>query len=570
MTSWRLRLLLSFFLIFSLSVVARLFYWQVLHRDSLLAQAEALHTMVNQIEAPRGKIFSADGFPLAASQEAYLVYASLSDLKEKSEKIASQLNEVFLPEGEEEEKEALEEQLVARLSSTDLFWVALKRGVDRQVKEEIENLEIEGIGFEPMEKRVYPEGSMSAHLLGFVGQDSSGKDKGYFGLEGYYDRELTGRPGTLRLERDAQGRPILIGERIENPPVPGRGLVLYLDRGIQYLVEEKLRKGIERYGAKAGSVVVLEPQSGGVLAMASFPNFAPADYAQTDVRLFPNPVAAESFEPGSIFKIVVMSAALNDGVVKPEDKCGECGGPRKVDKYVIKTWDEKYYPSSTMTEVIQHSDNVGMVWVTEKLGVERLYDYLVSFGFGAETEVDLEGEGIPLLRAKNEWNVVDLAVAGFGQGIAITPLQMVRAAGVIANGGQLVEPHVIKTIETEEREIEIKPKVLRRVISSATAKVMTEMMVNAVEKGEAQWAKPKGFRIAGKTGTSQIPIAGHYDEEKTIASFVGFAPADNPRFVMLVTLKEPTSSPWGAETAAPLWFDIAKELFVYWGIPPER
>jgi cell division protein FtsI/penicillin-binding protein 2 len=570
MTSWRLRLLLSFFLIFSLLVVARLFYWQVLHRESLLIQAEALHTMVNQIEAPRGKIFSADGFPLAASQEAFLVYASLSDLKEKPEKIASQLNEVFLPEGGEEEKESLEEQLKARLSSTDLFWVALRRGVDRQVKEEIENLEIEGIGFEPMEKRVYPEGSMSAHLLGFVGQDSSGKDKGYFGLEGYYDRELTGRPGTLRLERDAQGRPILIGERIENPPMPGRDLVLYLDRGIQYLVEEKLRKGIERYGAKAGSVVVLEPQSGGVLAMASFPNFVPANYAQTDVRLFPNPVVAESFEPGSIFKIVVMSAALNDGVVKPEDKCGECGGPRKIDKYVIKTWDEEYYPDSSMTEVIQHSDNVGMVWVTEKLGVERLYDYLVSFGFGAETEVDLEGEGIPALRAKNEWNVVDLAVVGFGQGIAVTPLQMVRAAGVIANGGELVEPHVIKTIETEEREIEIKPKILRRVISSATAKVVTEMMVNAVEKGEAQWAKPQGFRIAGKTGTSQIPIAGHYDEEKTIASFVGFAPADNPQFVMLVTLKEPTSSPWGAETAAPLWFDIAKELFVYWGIPPQK
>ncbi len=410
---------------------------------------------------------------------------------------------------------------------------------------------------------------MSAHLLGFVGQDSSGKDKGYFGIEGYYNRELSGRPGTLRLERDVQGQPILIGERIEDPAVQGRDLILYLDRGLQYLIEEKLKKGIERYGAKEGSVVVLDPQTGGVLAMASLPNFNPEDYAQTDARLYPNPVINQSFEPGSIFKIVVMASALDGGVVKPEDRCPQCDGPRKIDKYEIKTWDENYYPESTMTEIIQHSDNVGMVYVSQKLGIERLVDYLTKFGFDSATGIDLEGEASPPFRLQNQWNVVDLAVAGFGQGIAVTPIQMAGAAAVIANGGYLVEPHVVAKIKSVDREVEIKPKVIRQVISSAAAKTMTEMMVNAVEKGEAKWAKPEGHRIAGKTGTAQIPIAGHYDEEKTIASFIGFGPADRPKFVMLVTLREPSSSPWGAETAAPLWFDIAQEMFLYYGIMPD-
>lgn len=570
MASWRLKLLLAVFFLFGLTIILRLFYWQILCRDSLLIQAESLHTAVNQIEAPRGKIFAADGLPLATSQEAYLIYASLPDLKEEIGGIASRLTSILFPEGSQEEKLEFEEEIKEKLSRENLSWIALARKVDRQVKEEIEDLTIEGIGFEPVEKRVYPEGSMSAHLLGFVGQDSSGRDKGYFGVEGYYNRELSGRPGTLKLEKDVLGRPILIGERIEDPPISGRDLKLYLDRGVQYLVEEKLKKGLERYGAKSGSVVILEPQTGGVLAMASLPDFNPQDYAKTDSQLFSNPIINESFEPGSIFKIIVMAAALNEGVVKPEDKCSRCDGPRKIDKYEIETWDGEYYPNSTMTEIIQHSDNVGMVYVSEQLGVERLYRYLVNYGFGSETGIDLEGEGVVPLRAEKKWNVVDLAVAGFGQGIAVTPLQMVRAAAVIANGGYLVKPQVVTKIESEDGGIEIKPKVIRQVLNAATAKTITEMMVNAVEKGEAQWAKPQGYRVAGKTGTAQIPIAGHYDEEKTIASFVGFAPADKPRFVMLVTLREPSSSPWGAETAAPLWFEIAKELFVYYGIMPDN
>ena len=222
-----------------------------------------------------------------------------------------------------------------------------------------------------------------------------------------------------------------------------------------------------------------------------------------------------------------------------------------------------------MTEILVNSDNVGMVYVAEKLGKEKLYRYLNNFGIGNLTGVDLEGETKVSLRPPVNWADIDLATISFGQGVAVTPIEMITAVGMIANGGKLLEPHFVKEISSLTRRLAIKPKIKRKPISETTAKIVSEMMINATQKGEAKWAVPKGYRIAGKTGTAQIPIAGHYDKEKTIASFVGFAPADNPKFVMLVTLKEPSTSPWGSETAAPLWFEIAKEIFKIWGIPPK-
>jgi len=267
---------------------------------------------------------------------------------------------------------------------------------------------------------------------------------------------------------------------------------------------------------------------------------------------------------------MVMAAALNEGVVKPTDVYQD-DGPVTIGEYKIKTWNEKYHGQETVTQILEHSCNVGMVWIARKLGREKLVDYLQKFGFGEKTGIDLEEEEKPILRPKNEWREIDLATSSFGQGIAVTPIQIVRAVAAIANGGKLIEPHVVAYIkEKGGRTIEIKPKVVRQVIKPETAAVLTEMMVSAVDNGEAKWAKPKGFRIAGKTGTAQIPVAGHYEKDRTIASFVGFAPANKPKFVMLVRLTEPTSSPWGSETAAPLFFDIAKELFTYYGVSPNE
>ena len=450
----------------------------------------------------------------------------------------------------------------------DLYWVPIKKGLDQKTKKKIEDLNLIGIGFNTASGRFYPEGSSSAHLLGFVGSDAKGGQKGYFGLEGFYEGELKGMPGFLRHEKDALGLPILIGKFLTNKANNGKDLVLNIDRSIQFTVEEVLKQGLEKYGAKAVSAVVMDPKTGAILALASFPSYDPIKYFSFSSDYYKNPIVADTYEPGSTFKVLVMAAALNEELVEPDTTCDICNGPVQLGGFAIRTWNNKYYPDTTMKDVIIHSDNTGMVFTGMKLGLDKFHEYLENYGFGEPSDIDLQDESSPDLRPKDEWREIDLATASFGQGIAITPIQMVRAVASIANGGYLMEPHVVREIKDEKNTFEIKPKMIRQVIKENTAKIMTEMMVKAVDEGEAKWAKPKGFKIAGKTGTAQIPVAGHYDPNKTIASFVGFAPADDPKFVMLVLYNQPSSSIFGSETAAPTFFEIAKELFVYYKIAP--
>jgi len=563
-SNWRINFLLVFFILGGFLVIGRLFFWQVLSFDELTAMAEGQHWISFEIPAQRGEILASDGSPLASNEEAFLVFASLPDIKDDYNELAAKLAPILEPENVATMASLIKE----RLSRQDLVWVPLKHKVSRQGKSQIEGLKLSGIGFEEEQSRSYPEGSSSAQLLGFVGNDVNGHEKGYFGLEGYYDLELKGRPGMLQREKDAAGKPILVGEIKKEKERQGRTLVTTIDRTVQFIINEKLKEGLARYGAVSGTVVVMEPKTGAILGMASLPNYDPGKFFAYDKSLYSNPAVALSYEPGSTFKVLVMSAALNEEVVKPETRCDKCTGPRTISNYTLKTWNEKYFPNSTMIEVIQHSDNVGMVFVGEKLGAEKMYSYLQKFDLGQPTGIDLEDEASPKLRPRNEWKLIDLATASFGQGIALTPIQMIRVVVAIANGGKLMKPYLVKQVISEGEKTEIQPKIEREVLKPTTTSIMTEMMVNAVDNGESKWAKPKGYRIAGKTGTAQIPVAGHYDEEKTIASFVGFAPADDPQFVMLVLLREPTSSPWGAETAAPLWFDIAKEIFTYYGIQP--
>ena len=362
----------------------------------------------------------------------------------------------------------------------------------------------------------------------------------------------------------------MLGASQESPAVGGVNLLTHIDKSIQIVTEKKLTEGIARYGAKSGLAAIMNPKTGGIVAMSSFPSYDPLKYWEFSEDFFRNPIISDSFEPGSIFKPLVMAAALDSGVVTPDARCDICAGPVKVDKYEIATWDKKYRADATMTDIIVHSDNVGMTFVAQKLGADRLYDYLEAYGLGKKTGIDLQGEVDSFLRKKATWNIVDLATAGFGQGIAVTPIQMLQGISVIANKGLKVgPPQVVDKIVKDGWEEDIKPEMGKRVISQKAANEMTEMMVKAVKNGEAKWTAAKGFKIAGKTGTAQIPVSGHYDENKTIASFIGFAPADDPKFVMLVSLTEPTSSPWGSETAAPLWFSIARDIFPYLGIQPE-
>lgn len=540
-----------------LALAYRLWDLQVSRHDEFSARADQQHFDALELSAPRGNILAGDETMLAGSTPSFLLFAYMPHVREDLRVLSQRLAATLARE---------EETLFSRLSESST-WIPVARSLTIEEKEEISEWSAKGLGFEAAASRSYPDASASAHILGFVGQDAFGSPKGYFGLEGYFDRELRGVSGKLRQEKDAFGNPILVGSYDEVAPLSGRTLVTHIDRYVQNLVAESLKEALERYGATAGEVVVMEPRTGAIVASASYPNYDPARFWEFPASYRKNPTVAETYEPGSTFKVLVMSAALDAGVVHPETTCDMCDGPIQIGKYLVRTWNEQYRPNVSMTDTIVHSDNTGMVFVSRQLGEERMVDYLTRFGIGEVTGIDLQEETSPVLR--EQWGEIDLATASFGQGIAVTSMQMVRAVAAIANGGVLMTPQIVARI-SGDRDDQIKPKSVRRVISEETARTMTEMMVAAVKDGEAKFAAPKGYRIAGKTGTAQIPVAGHYDEEKTIASFVGFAPADNPKFVMIVKLREPTSSQWGSETAAPLWFTIAKKLFTYWGIAPSE
>ena len=554
----RQRLVLISFIFAFIVVVTRLFYWQIVRGVELSEAASDQYYFKLSLTPTRGEILSADKSPLVSNKAAYQVYAEpkkITNQKDFAEKIAELLS--------------LDPQIIEdRVSEDTIVWAPLAHKIDEEVKIQLEALQIPGLGFEKESTRYYPEASMAAQLLGFVGSDENGNDTGYFGLEGFYDQALKGKPGSLIQEKDARGLPILLGSNKRITAENGQNLELYLDRAVQFIVETKLKNAIERYGAKEGLVVVMDPKTGGILASASFPAYDPIKFSEFDKATYLNPLVSATYEPGSTFKTLIMSAGLNEKVVEPKTTFKE-EGPVKVSEYLIRTWNNEYHGEMTMIQVLERSSNPGMVFVGQQLGKDKLYDYLEKFGIGEKTGIDIEGEAIAQIRPKSEWREIELATASFGQGIAVTPIQMVRAVAALANKGDLMEPQVVKKlIDPRGKTIDRQPKKVRQVISPATARVITEMMVNAVDQGEAKWAKPPGYRIAGKTGTAQIPVAGHYDAEKTIASFVGFAPADDPKFVMLTLLREPSTSPWGSETAAPLFFAIAKELFNYYGISP--
>lgn len=566
-------------LYFSLSLVAfRLIYWQMFNSSFLVAKAEEQRTQVQKILAKRGDIKFQDGTPLALTQTNYSLYALPKIIKDKetfARALSKELMDLNKDQANLDEKTKYDDLKNYELSilekiSKDLYWVSLGKIVSPQDRSKLEKLNLAGLGFEEKLSRFYPEGSSSAHLLGFVGADLYGNDTGYFGVEGYYNGELKGRDGFLTQDKDARGLPILIGNYVKKDPRIGKTFILNIDRTIQYIVEKQLKQSIVSYGAKGASAIVMNPKTGAVLALASYPNYDPARIGEFPTEYYRNPITIDTYEPGSTFKVLVMAAALNENVVSPETICDNCSGPINIGGFNLRTWNNKYQDKLTMIDTIIHSDNIGMVFVAKKLGVDKMYDYIQKFRIGSLTNIDLQDEYSPTLRGKSLWKEIDLATASFGQGISVTALQVVRAIAAIANNGILMEPHVVKSISDEKNTYNIPPKEVDRPISKETAKKITDMMVGAVDEGEAKFFKPKGYKIAGKTGTAQIPVSGHYDPNKTIASFVGFAPADDPQFIMFVRFDEPSASIYGAETAAPTFFEISKEIFKYYRIMPNN
>lgn len=552
LTQSRIRIVSLLIPIIFLIVIARLFYWQIIRGPEMQAKASRQHETVTTLKAKRGNILDSEGGVLVGSKNLYHLFVYKPQLKISKDELVNlllgDLNKTPIASTESD----LRELLVSRLELKS-NWVSIKHFLTPEEKNKIEAEKIAGLGFEDEFVRFYPESSMSAQVLGFVGQDMAGQEQGYFGLEGYYDRWLKGREGKIRTENDALGNPILIGKYEFYHASEGKSIQTTIDKKIQYLSEQLLKDGIEKYGAQAGTITILESNTAKVRAMASFPNYEPSKFSEYPSQYYKNPIVADLFEPGSVFKVLVMAAGFNEKVVTPDTQCDICAGPVQIGQYSIRTWDETYRPNSTMTDVIVHSDNTGMVYVARKLGGEKLASYLKLYGLGQKSGIQLQDEvSGSILEDGKKYREIDLATNSFGQGIAVTPLQMVAAVNTIANKGVYIKPTIIETELGSTTQV----------LSSEAVQQITEVMKLAVENGEAKWSKPKNLSVAGKTGTAQIPIEGHYDPNKTIASFVGFFPAENPKYTMLVTLKEPKTSIWGSETAAPLWFNVAKQLLL--------
>ena len=576
---------------FALLIVAQLVRWQVIQRGAWKNQAGGGIGYRAETLAQRGMLLDRNYAALALNSYDYEVFAAPNQIPEAdTADVAGQLAAILGWSVEE---------MVAQLEG-DALYAPLERQVPLEVGKAILELSLPGIYARPLSVRVYPEHTLAAHVLGFVAGDEEQGSRGYYGLEGFYDQVLKdkteldeGSAAAFQVFGEQQPFPFLDTGVYTAAPLSqnlsGYTLVLTLDKTIQYLVEQELQSAVERYGAEGGSIIVMDPKTGALLAAASYPTYDPRRFSETEEALFVDPVIGRAYEPGSTFKVITMAAALETGVVRPEDMYNDVGFI-EVGGRTFKNWDEEAYGPVTMSDVFAYSLNTGMAYVSVLLEPPRFYHYVERFGFGSRSGIDLEGEvpGVVRTRGDPEWHESDLGTNAFGQGLAVTPLQMVTAVSAIANRGYLMKPHVAaRMIDGQPAEggdadlpplapngmpygraVDVRLVVVRQVVSEETAATLTEMMIDAVERG-APLAQVEGYRIAGKTGTAQTPIVGGYDPNATIASFVGFAPADDPQFVVLVKLDKPTVSPWGSVTAAPTFANVARMLFAQLGIPPE-
>lgn len=440
-------------------------------------------------------------------------------------------------------------------------------------------LKIDGLGFAMDEHRFYPENNIGSHLLGFIGSDGE-KQSGRYGLEGFFNEELSGVPGSIKTERGAAGDLIIINNREYNKPKNGNDLVLTIDKNIQYYSCQKLNETALRHGADGGSVIVIDPKSGAIMAMCSWPDYDPNNYKEVDnIKVYNNPAIFDQYEPGSVMKVMTMASALDQGKVTPETTYKD-EGMVKITGWPKPIKNSDYESNgghgiTDMTTVLQESLNTGAIFAMGKIGANKFVEYLKNFGFGEKTGIELETENAGNISQllKDKVKEIDAATASFGQGvITVTPLQMVMAYAAVANGGILMKPYLVKEIISQEgQKSATQPHEIRRVISDRTAAILSGMLVNVVEKGHSKRAKVDGYYVAGKTGTAQVASSDKKGYgSKTIHTFIGFAPAEEPRFTMLVKLDDPKGINFAESSAVPLFQEIAAFILNYLEVPKER
>lgn len=538
-----------------LVITGRLFHLQVVRASELTQQAARQHHKTLTVEAGRGAIYDRHGKILAINMEVPSLFGVpkyVSDPQTTAARLGGLLNVDV-------------RQMETRLKSgRDFVW--LQRHLSPEKALDLQGLSLNGIGVVPEGRRFYPKGSMLAHVLGFANVDNEGLE----GLERRYDVQLRGERGRLIVERDALGGAVFPKGLNYVAPSPGKELVLTIDEVIQYIAEQELDEVVTRTRAVSGAVIVVEPKTGALLALAVRPTFDP-NAPRADAAVLRNRAVTDSYEPGSTFKLIAAAGAIEEKLFTPGESIYGEDGRFVVENTVVHDHHKNGW--MTFAEVLQKSSNIGIIKVAQRLGPDKLAWYVNAFGFGQKTEVDLSGEQRGLTKELPEWGRRTLASIAMGQEIGVTPLQLVMATSAIANGGWLMRPYVVSEIRSHSGETlgRFEPVVRRRPISGETARVMTDILRGVVQPGgTGVLAAIPHYHVAGKTGTAQKidPLTGGYSATRVVSSFVGFLPAEDPKLTILVVVDEPKTDQWGGTVAAPVFQRIAAQAVRHLGIPP--
>jgi cell division protein FtsI/penicillin-binding protein 2 len=560
--TWRVALLAFVLFAATAGIIARLAMLQIVDHEHYLASAQDEHLDKQVVRSSRGAILDRNGFPLATSVDVFDVYVdsrAWHDDPTKIQTVAGALAPVL------QENAA---DLVAQLQPDPKQPIKLlSSNLDYDAGVAVQDMNLPGVTLAQASKRFYPEGDLASDVLGFLGRDHSG----LAGLEADLDDVLGGTPGAIYFERDAAGNPIAFGQSRIDPGKPGSDVRLTIDRYIQKLCEDQLDFEIKAHSASGGSILVMDPKTGAILAMASRPSFklSTLNLDDPNFAIYRDRAVTDLYEPGSVDKTLTMATAIDLGLVTPNTTYYDAGLVVKGG-YEFRNWDFSTNGIQTMTQVLQKSLNTGAIWLSDQIGPDRLYQYLQRFGYGESTHSGLGGESDGLVRTNQDpdWYPSDLATNSYGQGIAATPLQVITAVASLVNGGHLMRPYIVSEIDGPGGVRRFDPVVVRQTVSEATSATMVEMMHQVVDGVPGHGAQVKGYDVGGKTGTTLVSIPTGYALDSTIATFVGFAPVEDPAMIMLVKIDQPKDDPLGGIVAAPVFGKLAPKILAYLNVKP--
>jgi len=561
MKNWKVKLIFFFLICFSLLIILRLYYLQIKKGEYYEALALGQQVSFEEIRGERGEIFLNNGeVLLAQTKKKNIVYIFPEKIPEETrEETAEIMGEIL---GEKKEN------LLSFFEKGEV----LKREISKEALQNLKSSQLQGVSPDEVWARFYPQEELASHVIGFLNTQGQGQ----YGIEGYYDEILRGEDIFQTKGKTPFSFLTFLSDNNENVfeeySSKGASLYLALDYNIQYFSEKLLKTAKENWDIDAGQIIVTAPATGKILALAVYPTFNPNRYGEEkNLEIFLNSVLQKLFEPGSVFKPITFAQGLEENLITPETTYQDEGYVKIVGP-PIYNFQKRVWGEQTMTDVLEESINTGAVFIQQKIGKEQFLEYLEEFGFFEKTGIDSGAEEFSGNKPLLSGHLRDLATASFGQGIEVTPIQLVRAFGAIANGGSLMRPYIVeKIVKANGEVIETQPEVQREVISQKTSNTLTSMMMSVIENGSGRNAKIKGYHLAGKTGTAQVPLkgGGGYSETETIQSFIGFFPALNPKVLIFVKLDNPREVEEASRSAVPLGRELIKYIIDYWQIPPD-